>query len=83
VSDLSSSDPNPEVLDHLGDIYWRLNRHDDAKVQWRKALDNRPETPRRQQLMAKVAHGLTTPAPAHRALPQVNLPQAPAERGNT
>jgi len=78
--DLSIADPNAEVLDHLGDIYWRLNRRDDARTSWRAALDARPDLPRRANLTQKIAHGLTTPAPRTQHLPQVNLPQGPSQR---
>ncbi|MES1202335.1 MAG: hypothetical protein ABUS57_12900 [Pseudomonadota bacterium] len=79
--DLSVTDPNAEVLDHLGDIYWRLNRRDDARTAWTSALHARPDVPRQHALEQKVAHGLTTPAPQHRTLPQVNLPTGPSQRG--
>jgi tetratricopeptide (TPR) repeat protein len=81
--DLSAQDPNPEVLDHLGDIYWRLNRQADARTQWRLALAERPDAIRRASLEDKVAHGVRTPAPQRRTPPQVNLPQGPAARGDT
>jgi tetratricopeptide (TPR) repeat protein len=81
--DFSAQDPNPEVLDHLGDIYWRLNRQNDARTQWRLALAERPDAIRRASLEDKVAHGLHTPAPQRRTPPSVNLPQGPATRGDT
>ena len=81
--DLSAQDPNPEVLDHLGDIYWRLNRQSDARTQWRLALAERPDAIRRAALQDKVAHGLRAPAPQRRTPPDVNLPDRPAERGDT
>jgi tetratricopeptide (TPR) repeat protein len=81
--DLSANDPNPEILDHLGDIYWRLNRRDDARTSWRHALDARPDQPRHERLQGKLAHGLTTAAPAHREPPQVDLPTNPGQRSTT
>lgn len=77
---LSAADPNPEILDHLGDVYWRLNRRDEARQAWRQALDSRPDVPRRRSLEQKLARGLTAPAPTERDLPQVSLPEGPAER---
>jgi|CXWL01.1.fsa_nt_gi tetratricopeptide (TPR) repeat protein len=77
---LSIGDPNAEVLDHLGDVYWRLDRRDDARDQWRQALDARPDAIRRSALERKVARGLTAPAPRRRDLPQVSLPDAPSQR---
>jgi tetratricopeptide (TPR) repeat protein len=76
----SANEPNPEVLDHLGDIYWRLDRRDDARGVWRQALDARPDAIRRTALERKLARGLTTPAPRRRDLPQVQLPQGPSRR---
>lgn len=80
ANDLSVNDPNSEVLDHLGDIYWRLNRRDDARAAWRQALAARPDALRRQDIERKLSRGMTTPAPRRRDLPQVNLPDAPSQR---
>jgi tetratricopeptide (TPR) repeat protein len=80
ANDLSAADPNPEILDHLGDVYWRLNRRDDARAAWRQALDARPDAIRRRALEEKVERGLRTPAPRRRALPRVSLPDAPSQR---
>jgi tetratricopeptide (TPR) repeat protein len=79
-NDLSANDPNAEVLDHLGDIYWRLNRRDDARAKWREALAARPDAIRRRDLERKLQRGLTTPAPRRRELPQVSLPDGPSQR---
>lgn len=79
-NDLSRHEPNAEVLDHLGDVYWRLNRRDDARAQWRAAVEARPDAIRRRSLEQKLQRGLTTPAPRTRELPQVTLPQGPSQR---
>jgi tetratricopeptide (TPR) repeat protein len=80
ANDLSKADPNSEILDHLGDVYWRLNRRDEARDAWRQALEARPDIIRRRSLEQKLQRGLTTPAPRRRELPQVNLPTAPSQR---
>lgn len=80
ANNLSVNDPNSEILDHLGDVYWRLNRRDEARTMWRQALDARPDALRRRSLEQKVARGLTAAAPRERALPQVALPDGPAQR---
>lgn len=80
ANDLSSNDPNAEILDHLGDVYWRLNRRDEARATWRQALAARPDAIRRRDLEQKLARGLTTAAPRQRPLPQVSLPEGPAQR---
>ena len=80
ANDLSVNEPNAEVLDHLGDVYWRLNRRDDARAMWRRALEARPEVLRRRDLEHKISRGMTTPAPRQRELPQVSLPEGPSQR---
>lgn len=80
ANDLAAGDPNAEVLDHLGDIYWRLNRRDDARDAWRRALEADPDALRRASLEQKVRRGLTTPAPRQRELPRVDLPDSPRQR---
>jgi tetratricopeptide (TPR) repeat protein len=82
ANDLSRSDPNAEILDHLGDVYWRLNRRDDARRVWNEALTARPEAERRRDLEQKVRRGLTEPAPRQRTLPRVSLPDSRGERGD-
>lgn len=77
---LNVGDPNAEILDHLGDVYWRLNRRDDARTQWRAALAADPDAIRRRSLEQKLARGLTEPAPRRRELPQVDLPDRPAQQ---
>ncbi|MBX3430198.1 MAG: tetratricopeptide repeat protein [Hyphomonadaceae bacterium] len=80
ANDLSANDPNAEILDHLGDIYWRLNRRDDARATWRRALDARPDAIRRRDIQLKISRGLTTSAPRQQDLPRVSLPDGPAQR---
>lgn len=77
-----SDEPNPELLDHLGDVYWRLDRREDARAQWQSALQARPDLLRRRSLEQKVSRGLTSAAPRRRDLPTVSLPEGPAERGD-
>jgi tetratricopeptide (TPR) repeat protein len=80
ANDLSRSEPNAEILDHLGDVYWRLNRRDEARDAWRQALEARPDAIRRRSLEQKVSRGLRAPAPQRRDLPQVALPEGPSQR---
>lgn len=37
VKDPGKDDPDGVILDHLGDVYHALGRHDDARKQWEKA----------------------------------------------
>lgn len=39
----SSSNPDPVVLDHLGDALYRINRPDDAAIEWRRTLNRLTE----------------------------------------
>lgn len=80
ANELSANEPNAEIKDHLGDVYWRLNRRDEARAMWREALEARPDAPRRASLERKVSRGLTEPAPRQRELPRVTLPQGPGQR---
>ena len=34
---------DPTITDHLGDVYWRLDRTTEAKFQWRRVLELEPE----------------------------------------
>jgi len=80
ANELSVANPNAEILDHLGDVYWRLNRRDDARNAWRQALDADPDAIRRRSLEQKLRRGLTEAAPRRRDLPRVDLPEGPRQR---
>ncbi|MBX9747432.1 MAG: tetratricopeptide repeat protein, partial [Hyphomonadaceae bacterium] len=77
---LNVGEPNAEILDHLGDVYWRLNRRDDARARWREALAADPDAIRRRSLEEKLSRGLTSAPPRRRELPQVDLPEGPRQR---
>ncbi len=57
-------EPDPVMLDHLGDVYWRLERREQARASWKKAaeiLDRRepgrvrpPEEAVRRRLESKL-----------------------------
>lgn len=49
---------DPTVNDHLGDIYWELGRRNEAKFQWKRALDNDPDKKLEAQLRDKLERGL-------------------------
>lgn len=75
ANELTGDDPNAEILDHLGDVRWRLNNQEGAREAWRQALEAWPDAPRRRSLERKLAEGLTTPAPETREPPAVTLPE--------
>jgi tetratricopeptide (TPR) repeat protein len=82
ANELTGNDPNSEILDHLGDVYWRLGRQEEAKDAWRKALAAGPEVLRRGEIETKLRTGLTTPAPVKRPTPDVEE-VVPRERQDT
>lgn len=53
------------ILDHLGDAYWQVNRLQEARFQWRRALDLLPDTQMRDLINAKLRHGLPAGTIAH------------------
>ncbi len=69
-----------EIESHLGDIYWHLDREDDARAAWQMALDNYPPSSEREQIEARLRDGLTTPAPEKRPLPEISLKDLEVER---
>jgi tetratricopeptide (TPR) repeat protein len=81
-ADELSPEPISEILDHLGDVQWRLGNRDEAKKAWKRALDAKPEARRRTALEAKIANGLTTPAPERRRPPTLE-PFTPGQRSDT
>jgi len=44
------------MLEHLGDIYWRLQQPDEARTSWQKALQLKPDNP--EELKRKIRQGL-------------------------
>ncbi len=69
-----------EIESHLGDIYWHLDRKDEARTAWQTALDNYPPTSEREQIEARLRDGLTTPRPEKRPLPEISLKDLEVER---
>ncbi len=62
-----------EIEDHLGDVYWHLDRKDDAREAWAYALNEFPPEDKRVGIEAKLADGITEPAPEEQPLPNVSL----------
>jgi tetratricopeptide (TPR) repeat protein len=62
-----------EIEDHLGDIYWHLDRKDDAKEAWGNALKEFPPESKRAIIESKLANGITEPAPEKQELPDVSI----------
>jgi tetratricopeptide (TPR) repeat protein len=71
---LRADSPDPEIHDNLGDVYWHLDRKDDARAQWRKARDIGGAYEHRAGLEVKLRDGLTSPAPTRRQVPIIAEP---------
>lgn len=50
------------VNDHLGDVYWRLNRKTEARFQWNRALTYAPEPKQVTAINKKLKDGMPPPA---------------------
>ncbi len=62
-----------EIEDHLGDIYWHLDRKEEARAAWQAALDDYPADDKRDEIRDKLENGLQGPPPEVRPLPNVSL----------
>ena len=49
---------NPEVNDHLGDLYWRMGRRLEAEFQWRRVLTLEPDDKIKGRAELKIKNGL-------------------------
>lgn len=49
---------DPEINDHLGDVYWQLGRRTEAKVQWRRSLQFNNGNVNIDGLRSKLKNGL-------------------------
>lgn len=49
---------NPEVNDHLGDLYWRMGRRLEAEFQWRRVLTLEPDDKIKARAELKLKNGL-------------------------
>jgi predicted negative regulator of RcsB-dependent stress response len=45
--------------DHLGDAYWQVGRKAEARFQWSRALNFKPEPDQAGQIESKIRDGLT------------------------
>ncbi len=71
--DLLAPQKHWEIEDHLGDIYWHLDRQDDAKDAWKDALKLYPPYRARDTIKAKLADGLATTPPPVKPFPSISL----------
>ena len=57
--DLEAGDP--EINNHLGDVYWRVGRKDEAVFQWRRVLTLSPDEKLKADIEKKLSAGLPEP----------------------
>jgi Flp pilus assembly protein TadD len=50
---------DPTINDHLGDVYWKVGRKDEAMFQWKRALALEPEEEDVPKIQKKVKEGLS------------------------
>lgn len=55
---------NPEINDHLGDLYWRIGRRLEAEFQWRRVLTLEPDDKMKAKAELKLKNGLGEDGPA-------------------
>ena len=48
-----------EIIGHLGDVYWYLNRYDEARFKWRLALSLAKDKAEQNKFQDRLEHGLT------------------------
>jgi len=53
---------NAEIVDHLGDAYWKVGRRREAEWQWNRVLTLDPDAERRSEVEQKLVRGLPEPA---------------------
>ena len=49
---------DPTLNEHLGDVYWKVGRKNEARFQWRRALTLKPDDKQKATLQAKLEQGL-------------------------
>jgi tetratricopeptide (TPR) repeat protein len=59
---------DPVINDHLGDAYWKVGRHLEARFQWQHAKDSNPEPEDLPLIVKKLEHGIEETPKAESAL---------------
>lgn len=54
---------DPDVNNHLGDAYWRVNRQLEARFQWQRVLSLNPDAKLKAEAEGKLASGLPAAPP--------------------
>jgi tetratricopeptide (TPR) repeat protein len=69
---VSLAPTDPVLNDHLGDAYWKVGRHQEARFQWSRALSFDPEPDQAPLLQQKLEQGLTDKLQTQPDAPKVN-----------
>ena len=60
LEDAVALDPDSAtIIDHLGDVYYKLGRTREAGYQWQRALEYDPTDKERRDIQAKLTGGLS------------------------
>jgi tetratricopeptide (TPR) repeat protein len=47
------------VVEHLGDAYWHVGRRREARFQWARAMNQKPDKDRIPVILDKISNGLS------------------------
>lgn len=72
-----------EIEDHYGDILWHLDRRDEAREAWSRALEEFPPYLTETKIRAKLETGLEGPPPEQKTLPRISLDDQDVQQRKT
>ncbi len=72
-----------EIEDHYGDILWHLDRKEEAREAWMRALEEFPPHLTETKIHEKLENGLAGPPPEERALPRISLEDKDVQQRKT
>ena len=72
-----------EIEDHYGDILWHLDRREEAREAWRRALGEFPPYETEMTIRRKLEDGLSGPPPEKRDLPRISLDDQDVQQRKT
>ena len=55
---VESAPADATINEHLGDVYWKVGRLNEARFQWERALALDPEDAQRTAILVKLERGL-------------------------
>jgi tetratricopeptide (TPR) repeat protein len=72
-----------EIEDHYGDILWHLDRREEAREAWRRALGEFPPHETEMTIRRKLEDGLSGPPPEKQDLPRISLDDQDVQQRKT